>query len=368
MERRTINPWRWRDLIIMASSLLDRLGAQAPILQAPMAGGWTTPALVAAVAEAGAFGQLAGARLTADQIREQIADVRRRTARPFGINFLVPVVRPEDTAGGLEHPVLARIREQLGLPPAPPPPPAPATVDQGVAIAIEAGVPVVSFAMGSPAPYIDRLHAAGALVIASATTVAEAEEVWAAGVDAVVAQGAEAGGHRSTFVPAGPAEIPLIGTMALVPQVVDAVRIPVIAAGGIMDGRGVLAALALGAVAAQLGTRFLLAAEAAVPPGYRRRLLDSDETATVVTDVFTGRCARGLRNAFVEEFAAASAAPLPWPRQGQAAMDLYRISLAAGGEWAPLFAGQGLRLARREQPAAEIVAELRAAVARGRPA
>jgi nitronate monooxygenase len=132
-----------------------------------------------------------------------------------------------------------------------------------------------------------------------------------------------------------------------------------------MDGRGVLAALALGASAAQLGTRFLLATEAAVPPSYRRRLLEAVETDTVLTDVFTGRPARGLRNAFVQAFERARATPLPWPRQVRAAMDLYRASLAADGDWAPLYAGQGLRLARREQPAAEIMAELRETVDRG---
>ena len=227
-----------------------------------------------------------------------------------------------------------------------------------MALAIEAGIPIVSFAMGSPAPYVDRLHAAGAFVIGSATTVAEALEVESAGADAVVAQGAEGGGHRSTFVARAPADTPLIGTMALVPQVVDAVRIPVIAAGGIMDGRGVAAALALGAQAAQLGTRFLLAEEAGTTPGYRRRLLDATETDTVVTDVFTGRVARALRNALVEEFARAGAKPLPWPRMTLAATDIYRASLAADGDWAPLLAGQGLRMARRVQPAAEIVAEL----------
>jgi nitronate monooxygenase len=337
------------------------------VIQAPMAGGWTTPALVAAVAEAGGLGFLAGARLTADEIRAQIIEVRRRTGRHFGINFLVPTVPPEDLQGGLDHPVLERIRRRLGLP-ARPEPPTSAAVDEALGVAIELEVPVVSFAMGSPGPFVERLRAAGAVVIGSATTVAEAEEVAKAGADAVVAQGAEAGGHRGTFGVPGAAPLPLIGTMALVPQVVDAVSIPVIAAGGIMDARGVRAALALGATAAQLGTRFLLAAESGAPPGYRRRLVEAIETDTVVTDVFSGRPARGLRNAFVHTFETAGTPPLPWPRQGRAAADLYRASAADTGDWAPLFAGQGLRLAQREQPAAEIVAELLAAVAGVQPA
>jgi nitronate monooxygenase len=342
----------------MPASLLSRLGIVHPIVQAPMAGGWTTPALVAAVAEAGGLGNLAGARLTALELRDQIEETRRRTNRPFGINFLIPSIPREDLAGGLEHPLLDAIRRRLGAG-GPTAPAAPfATPEEGVTLAIEARVPIVSFAMGSPAPYVERLHAAGVLVIGSATTVAEAVEVEASGADAVVAQGAEGGGHRSTFVARAPADTPLVGTMALVPQVVDAVKIPVVAAGGIMDRRGVAAALALGAQAAQLGTRFLLAEEAGTTPGYRRRLLEATETDTVVTDVFTGRVARALRNAFVEEFARGGAKPLPWPRQTLAAGDIYRTSLAENGDWAPMLAGQGLRMARRVQPAGEIVAEL----------
>ncbi|HEX6104207.1 MAG TPA: nitronate monooxygenase, partial [Gemmatimonadales bacterium] len=301
-------------------SLLDQLGISTPVVQAPMAGGWTTPALVAAVSEAGAFGVLAGARLTADEIRAQIAEVRRLTARRFGLNFLIPAVAASDAVGTLDHPVLSRIRARLGLPEPGASPPPPASIEDGLAIAIEARVPVVGFAMGSPAPYVEPLHAAGALVIAAVTTVAEAEEAAAAGVDAVVAQGAEAGGHRSTYLAQQSSGVPLVGTMALVPQVVDAVPVPVIAAGGIMDGRGVRAALALGAEAAQLGTRFLLAAESGTPPAHRRRLLEATETDTVVTDAFSGRAARAIRNAFVEAFEEAGVPPLPWPRQGRAAL------------------------------------------------
>ncbi len=342
----------------MPATLLSRLGIAQPIFQAPMAGGWTTPALVAAVANAGGLGSLAGARLTSADIRSQIEETRRRTARPFGINFLIPTIPREDLAGGLEHPLLDVIRRRLGTNGPAAQTAAYATPEEGVALAIEARVPIVSFAMGSPAPYVERLHAAGAFVIGSATTVAEALEVEAAGADAVVAQGSDGGGHRSTFPAREPADTPLVGTMALVPQVVDAVRIPVVAAGGIMDGRGIVAALALGAQAAQLGTRFLLAEEAGTPASYRRRLIDATETDTVVTDVFTGRVARSIRNAFVEEFARSGAKPLRWPRQTLAAMDIYRASLAADGDWAPLLAGQGLRMARRVQPAGEIVGEL----------
>jgi nitronate monooxygenase len=324
-----------------------------------MAGGWTTPALVAAVSNAGGLGTLAGGRVPADELRRLIVETRRLTERPFGINFLDPapsVPAPDDPAGPA---LLGSIRERLGIPldPAGQATEFPA-VEEAVAIALDAKVPVVSFAMGSPRPYVDQAHAGGALVVGTATTVAEAEEIEACGADAVVAQGSEGGGHRSTFAASPPGALPLVGTVALVPAVVDAVRLPVLAAGGIMDGRGLAAALALGAQGVQLGTRFLLATESGAPPSYRRCLLAGDETSTAVTDVYSGRPARGIVNDFARLFLASGARPLPYPRQGAAAADIYRASLAADGSWATLFAGQGLRLATREQPAGAIVAEL----------
>jgi nitronate monooxygenase len=344
----------------MHTNLCDRLGITVPIIQAPMAGGWTTPELVSAVSEAGGLGVLAAGRLSAAQLREQIGEIRRRTHRPFGVNFLTPTFSvqadpDEHTALGVLH----QIRQRLGLPAEPPAPAVePVSVSEGLEITLHARVPVISFAMGSPAPYVAEVHAAGALVMAAVTTVAEAEVAQAVEVDVVVAQGSEAGGHRSSFE-SGPVDsLPLIGMMALLPAVVDAVAVPVVAAGGIMDGRGIVAALALGAQGAQLGTRFLLATESGTPRGYRQQLLRAIETETVVTDVFSGRAARCLHNAFVRTFQEAGARPLAWPRQGAAAMDIYRASYGGDGEWAPLFAGQGVRLARREQPAGEIVGEL----------
>jgi nitronate monooxygenase len=343
----------------MRTPLCDRLGIDAPIVQAPMAGGWTTPALVAAVSDAGGLGTLAGGRVPADELRRLIEATRQLTRRPFGINLLDPLPAapgPDDPAVPT---ILESIRQRLGLPLDPP---SRATdypsTEEALEIALAAKVPVVSFAMGSPRPYVERAHAAGALVAGTVTTVAEAEEVEASGADLVVAQGAEAGGHRSTFAAGRPDELPLVGTMVLVPAIVDAVRLPVLAAGGIMDGRGMVAALALGADGVQLGTRFLLASESGAPPSYRAQLLAADETSTVVTDVYSGRPARGIRNAFARLFHASGTRPLPYPRQGAAASDIYRASLETDAEWATLFAGQGLRLATREQPAAEIVREL----------
>ncbi|HUR95145.1 MAG TPA: nitronate monooxygenase [Gemmatimonadales bacterium] len=346
----------------MRTALCDLLGIDVAIVQGPMAGGWTTPALVAEVCEAGGLGTLAGGRVAAGDLRSQIEETRRRTRRPFGINFLIPAPEAERTDDPAVPGVLARFRERLGLPEPPPPTLPPASVDEALEIALAARVPVISFAMGSPRAYVERVHAAGAIVVATVTTVDEALEVAAAGADVVVAQGSEAGGHRSTFAPAALDAMPLVGTMALMPAVVDAVARPVLAAGGIMDGRGIVAALALGAAGVQLGTRFLLATESGAPPSYRRQLLRADETSTFITDVFSGRPARGLRNAFARAFEESGARPLPYPRQGASALDIYRASLADDGEWATLFAGQGLRLAGTEQPAAAIVRELVAEV------
>jgi nitronate monooxygenase len=213
--------------------------------------------------------------------------------------------------------------------------------------------------MGDPAPFVGRLKATGCFVVAMATTVDDALRLEAGGIDAVVAQGAEAGGHRSTLDAPGD-DVPLVGTFALVPQVVDAVKLPVIAAGGIMDGRGVLAALALGAQAAQLGTRFLLARESAAFAAYRRQLLEAVETDTVVTRALTGRPARALRNALLRAVERSATPPLPWPYQALVADDLWRAAIERDdGDWAPLLAGQGLRLARGEAPAGAIVTALR---------
>ena len=347
----------------MRTALADRLGIEHAIVQAPMAGGWTTPALVAAVSNAGGLGTLAAARITPDQLRHDIAETRRRTRRPFGVNFVLAPAMPEADDDPRAHELLAEIRARLGLPAPVPATGTFVTVEEGIAIALEADVPVISLAMGSPAQWSARVHAAGALLVAAATTVADAREIERVGADVIVAQGAEAGGHRSLLAADVPRPVPLVGTMALVPAIVDAVRVPVLAAGGLMDGRGIVAALALGASGVQLGTRFLLATESGAPPSYRRRLLAAIETETTVTAVYTGRPARGLRNAFINTFEQAGIGPLGWPKMGAAALDIFRASLAADGEWTPLLAGQGAGLIRREQPAADIVRDLVAEMA-----
>lgn len=342
----------------LSTRLCDLLGIRYPIIQAPMAGGWTTSGMVAAVSNAGGLGSLAGARVSPEKLREDIRAVKARTDKPFGVNFLI--ASPDPERGDVEsvQRFLDRFREELGLPPGGtdltlPPSPLP----EQLQVVFEEQVPILSVALGDPGDLTERVHAEGMRLISMVTTVEEAARVADGGADVVVAQGAEAGGHRSTFEVGPDGEAPLVGTMALVPQVVDAVDVPVVAAGGISDGRGLLAALALGACGAQLGTRFLLARESGAHPAYRERLLAATETHTAVTHAFTGRPARALRNRFLDEYLKGGPEPLPWLVQSLAAGDVYGAE-ATGGELSPLFAGQGLRMLDREQGAAEIVAGL----------
>lgn len=340
--------------------LCDLLGIDYPIIKAPMAGGPDTPELVAAVSNAGGLGVLAGTRLTLDQLRQAIRAIKAQTDRPFGVNFLLapPELGNQDVAATQEF--LNHFRQELQLPPGPtelalPP----SRLPEQIQIVFEEQVPILSFALGDPSQLVAPAHAAGSQVMAMVTTVEEAIHVVESGVDIIVVQGAEAGGHRSTFKLDPNGEVPLVGTLALVPQVVDAIRVPVVAAGGIMDGRGLVAALALGAAGVSLGTRFLVARESGAFPAWQERLLASTEVNTVVTRAFTGRPARGIRNRLVEEYLRTGAEPLAWPLQGMAAEDIYRTASAQGiADYFPLLAGQGLRLLKGGQGAAEIVVEL----------
>jgi nitronate monooxygenase len=344
---------------VLHTPLCDLLGIRYPIVQAPMAGP-TTPELVAAVSGAGGLGMLAATRMAPDQLREAIRSVRAATDRPFGANVLLAPPESGNTEPASVQDVLDRLRAERGSPPGSrelvlPPSPLPELLE----IVFEEQVPVVGFALGDPGQLVARAHAAQAVVMAMVTTVDEAVRLAGEGVDVIVAQGAEAGGHRSTL-DLGPADDPpLVGTMALVPQVVDAVAAPVIATGGIADGRGVAAALALGAMGAQLGTRFLVSRESGAFPAWKEALLASKETDTVVTRAYSGRPARGVRNRLVDALLADNAELLAWPLQSLAAEDLYRLAIEHDDPAVyPLLGGQGLRMLKRDQGAAEIVEEL----------
>ena len=221
----------------------------------------------------------------------------------------------------------------------------------------KAGPPIVSFTFGLlPAKASQRLKAQGTYLMGTATTVEEARQLAQAGVDAVIAQGSEAGAHRGTF--AVPAEEALIGTVALVPQVVDDVRIPVIASGGIMDGRGLVAALALGASAVQMGTAFLACKEAGTNAAYREALKSERDSPTTLTRAFSGRMARGLSNEFIEKWNAAGVEHLPYPWQNAMTQPMRRAAACAGqAGLLSLWAGQGLGMLR-ETTAEQLMREL----------
>jgi nitronate monooxygenase len=332
---------RWPD-----SRLSELLGVRYPIVQAPMAGGPSTVALAVAVSEAGALGSIAGAMMSPDELRRAIGDVRERTSRPFAVNVFAPLPSVEADPEAVEavRRELARHRQRLGLPePEPQPSPRPGwTVEDQLAVVADERVPVLSFTFGIPP--LEGLD--GVVLVGTATTPQEAAALERAGVDVVVAQGAEAGGHRGTFL--GSFEDGLVGLIALVPQIVDAVSVPVVAAGGIIDGRGIAAALALGAGGAQLGTAFLFCPEASATPAWRHALR---ELPTIVTDAYTGRPARGARTPFIEELAAGPT-PAPFPAQGRLTGDFRSID---GYGW--YLGGQAAHLAR-ELPAAELIATL----------
>ena len=330
-----------------------------PVILAPMGGGPSTPELVAAVSNAGGLGSLAAAYSNADRIQQDIARIRELTGSPFAVNLFSPQAQlPLNNGVDAVSAFLRPYHERLGLnAPELPKKPIEDFNEQLDAVA-NAAPPVVSFTFGLlPPKATERLKAQGTYLMGTATTVEEARQLEKAGVDAVIAQGSEAGAHRGTF--AVPAEQALIGTVALVPQVVDAVRVPVIASGGIMDGRGIVAALALGASAVQMGTAFLDCKEAGTSAVYREALRHGHEDQTTVTRAFSGRMARGLSNEFIEKWNASGLEHLPYPWQNAFTQPMRRAAAAARqAGLLSLWAGQGIRMLR-ETTAAQLMQELR---------
>jgi nitronate monooxygenase len=348
----------------MQNPLMQMLGCRHPVIQAPMAGGADTPELVAAVGNAGGIGFIGAAYLTPEQIADSARRVRELTPRRFGINLFAPLpARPEQSLDA----AIARMapyHAELGLPP-PAAPQLPADqFDAQLVAALESDAAAISFTFGLlPVAAVAAIKARGVPLIGTATTVAEAIALRDSGVDAIVAQGSEAGGHRGTFL--GDFADAQIGTLALVPQIVDAAGLPVIASGGIMDGRGIAAALVLGATAVQLGTAFLTCHESGVPEVYKSAILQAGENATRITRAFSGRPARGIVNRFMAEVDADGGAIPRFPIQNVLTRAMRTAAARQGRpEFLSLWAGQGLRLARRLSSAAlvaRLVAETQAA-------
>lgn len=340
----------------MTYSLLQRLDIALPIIQGPMTGS-DTPALAAAVSAAGGLGMLGCGMRSPAAMAEAAAAVRQQTNRPFGMNLFVQATPTPDEATvqtAMER--LAPLYAELGLQPQ-----RPTQWCEDFAAQFEALVAlrpaVASFTFGIlDTAQVARLHAAGCLVVGTATTVAEARAWAGVGADAVCASGTEAGGHRGTFL--GDFTASQVGTLALVPQCVDAVNIPVIAAGGIMDGRGIAAAQALGAQAVQMGTAFLACPESGIGPAYRQALAEAQDTDTRLTRIFSGRPARGIVNAMMEALATEEDRVPAYPVQNALTGALRRAAAAQGhASHLSLWAGQGVG-ASRALPAGELVAVL----------
>jgi len=340
--------------------LLNLLKIEHPIVQAPM-GGHTSPDMPVAVSNAGGLGSFPCALLTPAQVRDEVGKIRAQTRKPLNLNFFCHATPQRDAA--IENAWSKRLApyyaELLVDPPAPP---ATALAPFGAEmcdVAVALKPEVVSFQFGLPdKSLVDRLKAAGCKIFSTATTVAEARWLEDHGADAVIAQGIEAGGHRGTFLPNEPAS--QLGTLALVPQVVDAVKVPVIAAGGIADGRGIVAALALGASAVQMGTAYLLCPEASISTPYRAALKSAHDNPSVITNVLTGLPARVFMNRITHELGPLAEGvpsfPLPAAALGPLRME---AEFQGSADFSTMYAGQAAALGR-ELPAGKLTLKLAA--------
>jgi nitronate monooxygenase len=343
------------------SAICQQLGLDVPIIQAPMAGVQGS-ALAIAVSGAGGLGSLPCAMLGPDGIREELLAIAAATSRPCNVNFFChtpPAPEPEREAAWRRR--LAPFYRELGIDPdAIPAGPGRASFDNdAVDVLSEIRPPVVSFHFGLPSPaLLARVRAWRPTILSSATTVDEARWLEARGVDAIIAQGLEAGGHRGMFL--SEELTTQVGTFALLPQIVNAVRVPVIAAGGIADAGGVAAALGLGAAAVQVGTAYLLCSESATSALHRAALKSDAARHTALTNVFTGRPARGIVNRFVSELGPIAADAPRFPLAMAAFLPLRARAESQGSDaFSPLWSGQNAT-GCREVPAAALTAELAA--------
>ncbi|MBK7281279.1 NAD(P)H-dependent flavin oxidoreductase [Candidatus Aalborgicola defluviihabitans] len=347
-------------------NLQTLLGTELPIIQAPMAGVQGS-ALAVAVSNAGGLGSLPCAMLGADAMREELTTIRAQTTRPYNVNFFchTPPV-PDDAREAAWRAALAPYYAELGIDAASiatAPARQPFSAETANLLA-EFTPPVVSFHFGLPsADLLARVKAWGAKVLSSATTVEEGLWLQSHGVDAVIAQGCEAGGHRAMFLSNDITT--QVGTLSLVAQLVKILRVPVIAAGGIADARGVAAALALGAVGAQVGTTYLLCPEANTTPLHRAALQSDGARHTAITNLFTGRPARSIMNRVMRECGPISPLAPTFPLAVSAVVPLRARAEAMGStDFSPLWAGQDTS-GCRAMPAAELTRMLAGSGAHG---
>jgi nitronate monooxygenase len=339
--------------------LIDRFNIEFPIVLAPMAG-VIDAEIAIAVAEGGGLASLPCALLSAEKAREQVNIVRQRVSAPVNLNFFChTAVDADPVREAAWRQRLAPYYREHGLDPNAPVNAANrAPFDDAFCGVVEELKPeVVSFHFGLPEPrLLQRVKATGAIVLSSATTVKEAIWLEENGADVIIAQGAEAGGHRGMFLTDVIAEQP--GTFALVPQVVDAVKVPVIAAGGIADGRGIAAALALGAAGVQIGTAYLRCPESKLSPAARVALAQASDESTVITNVMTGRPARGVANRVMREVGPISPDAPAFPHAATGLAPLKAAAEKQGKvDFTNLWAGQAVRMGK-EMPAAELTRAL----------
>jgi nitronate monooxygenase len=321
------------------------LGLDHPIVQGPFGGGFSTVVLAAAVADAGGLGSYGAHILSPDQIVTLVAELKKATRQAFAVNLWVPQRgESESRAQAADVERLRPYYERLGVPEPDITQRAGQDFDDQIDALLAAEPPAISFVMGVPPQRVlAEARRRGIVTIGTASTVDEAVALEAAGLDAVVASGTDAGGHRGAFL--RPVQESLVGTFSLVPQVADAVSVPVIAAGGIADGRGVAAALALGADGVQIGTGFLATEESGASAIHKQALHGPEARVTVLTRLFSGRLARSIQNRFVREMAAFEGDVPPYPVQNALMLPVRR---AAGEQGLPdyvnLWAGQAAPL------------------------
>ncbi|CAD2074347.1 nitronate monooxygenase [Jeotgalicoccus coquinae] len=341
------------------AELCSLLNIKYPIIQAGMAGGSTTPELIANVSNAGGLGTLGAAYMKPEDIKQAVGDIRKLTDKPFAVNLFCVEngnVLNDETRDKVKEELL-RIGKSLGISERDIQFNAAAYFEEQFKVLIEENVPVISTAFGLlPEDKVREAKENGRIITSMITTVDEAILAEKNGADIIIAQGADAGGHRGTFDLTKYENGADVGTFSLVPQVADNVSIPVVAAGGANDGRSLVAALALGASGVQIGTRFLSSEESGIHKAYKQKLFNSHEDDTVITKVFSGRPARGILNKFIEEF---SMEPLAYPYQNSATKSIRGAAAKHGdGEFMSLWSGQNLRPVVKEQSAAEIVEEI----------
>jgi nitronate monooxygenase len=336
------------------TEITRRLNIPYPIIQGPFGRGGSSPLLAATVSNAGGLGSYGANDLAPEDITKVAAEMRQLTDKPFGMNLWVSTFDPggdtlEQAAYERVMVLLAPYYEELGVKPPPAPTAKAPNFDDQVAALLEASPAVFSFVFGIPSPEILwACRQKGIITAGGASTVDEGVAMESAGVDLVVASGFEAGGHRPSFLK--PADESLMGTFALVPQIADKVRVPVIAAGGIADGRGIVAALTLGADAVQIGTAFLACDESGASPLHRKLLFGDDAKYTGLSQAYTGRLARGVYNRFAKEMKVHEAQFAKYPAHSWIVAPLRAAALAQGrGDLIALWAGQAAPLIRHHK-------------------